>query len=152
MAFTKMQARRLEAEPVWYTDSTWATDWRVRHVWNLIEERKNNGTFLDSDIAQIAPFIERMGYVSGGAGRKEFWWEREWRHFGDIRFAYSNVALALCPEERIDEFEALMGRIHAAEKDSSATELRFIDPRWGLEEIIARLAGVSSRDLSPFSA
>lgn len=147
LAFTKMQARRSGVLPVWYTDVTWGATWRVKYIWNLVEREKALGTFVGSDIAQIAPFVETMGYVR--TGRKEFWWEREWRHLGDYSFQYRDVGLGLCPETRIDEFERFMNGI-AQRRDPSAATVRFIDPRWGLEEIIGRLAEVSPADLSPF--
>lgn len=147
LAFTKMQARRKGAVPVWYTDVTWGQTWRIKYVWNLIEREKQAGTFLESDVAQIAPFVETMGYVR--TGRKEFWWEREWRYRGDLYFGYADIALGLCHEDRIDEFETFMAGI-ARRRDPDAALVRFVDPRWGLEEIIGRLAGVGSADLSPF--
>lgn len=147
IAFTKLQARRAGVTPVWYTDTTWATNWRVNYVWNLIETAKTAGKFATSDIAQIAPFVETMGYAA--SGHKEFWWEREWRHLGNFSFGYEDIALGLCHEGHIDQFEKLMARI--ALRDPAAAGVRFIDPRWGLEQIIGRLAGVLPGDLSPFT-
>ncbi len=97
LAFTKIQARKAGMNPVWYQDVTWGTPWRVKHVWNLAKERRDAGSFLGSDIAEIAPFMETMGYVRS-APHKEFWWEREWRHLGDVHFPFEGVALGLCPE------------------------------------------------------
>lgn len=148
LAFTKVQARQLGVLPVWYTDVTRGTDWRVKHVWELIEEQKTAGTLVGSHIAAIAPFVETMG----DGHRKEFWWEREWRHLGSFRFSYDQLALGLCPEERIDEFEAYMRLLAARRDDATAEEVRFVDPRWGLEQIIGTLAGVEPRFLSPFTA
>jgi hypothetical protein len=148
LAFTKVQARHLGILPVWYSDVTRATDWRVNHVWRLIEEQTDAGTFVGSSIAQIAPFVETMG----DGHRKEFWWEREWRHLGSFRFSYEQLALGLCPEERIDEFEAYMRLLAGRRRDPRAEGIRFVDPRWGLEQIVGTLAGVEARFLSPFTA
>ena len=148
LAFTKMQARRIGTDPVWYTDVTWVTPWRVRHIWNLVKQQAANGTFVGSDIAQIAPFVETMGYVRS-APHKEFWWEREWRHLGDVDFSFSGVALGLCPEDRIVWFEAF---VQALSGGVPGEQIRFVDPRWGLEQIVGTLAGARASDMSPFTA
>jgi hypothetical protein len=96
LAFTKLQARRTGVNPVWYLDVTWGTPWRVKFVWNLVKERKASGNFLGSDIAEIAPFVETMGYVRS-APHKEFWWEREWRHLGDFQFTYGGLGARALP-------------------------------------------------------
>jgi hypothetical protein len=72
--------------------------------------------------------------------QKEFWWEREWRHVGDLDLPneYRGV-LWLCPEG-----EELVG------PDGESLEPR-IDPRWGLEQIIAHLAGFAVEDVTPFA-
>lgn len=119
--------------------------WRIKYVWNLIVREKRAGTFLSSDIAQIAPFVETMGYVR--TGRKESWWEREWRHREDFIFGYADIALGLCHEDRIDEFETFMAGI-ARRRDPDAGLVRFVDQRWGLEDIIDRLSRVSRVPIS----
>ena len=72
--------------------------------------------------SKILPFIEAMGTWTGS--RKEFSWEREWRHLGDFGFSWLDVALVLCPEAEVDDFEAL-GPYNA------------VDPSWSLERMIA---------------
>jgi hypothetical protein len=58
--------------------------------------------------------------------RKEFSWEREWRHRGNFTFSDLDVALVLCPEDEIEDFEDLGP--YAA-----------VDPSWSLERIIDRV-------------
>jgi hypothetical protein len=69
--------------------------------------------------------------------RKEFWWEREWRHVGTFRLP--DHVIVVCPESEFAEFRAIVD----ADEFQSA---RFVDPYWGLEQIISRLSGYSAQD------
>jgi Putative abortive phage resistance protein AbiGi, antitoxin len=145
LAFTKMKARQLGVNPVWYVDITPGHDWLMKPI-NAVIEREivRRKRFRKSPLAQIAPFIEQMGSGLGKSGygyRKEFWWEREWRHRGDFHFSLSDVALGLAPERRIDTFEKFTDRLGRG--------ILFVDPKWGLEKIIAHLARCKGR-LTPF--
>lgn len=64
----------------------------------------------------------------------EWWWEREWRHVGDLVLPPHGV-IWLCPEDEIDSLNV---------------DQPVIDPRWGLEQIIAHLAKFPSEDVTPF--
>jgi len=64
--------------------------------------------------------------------QKEFWWEREWRCRGDFRLP--ERVLIICPEADITNFEGIV-------ECKVGVSAAFIDPDWGLEQIIARLAG-----------
>jgi len=145
LAFTKMTARHLGVNPIWYVDITPGHDWLMVPMNQLIEtEIKRRRRFRKSPLAQIAPFIEQMGSGMGKSGypyRKEFWWEREWRHRGDFHFALADVALGLCPERRIKEFERFTEKLER--------RIPFVDPKWGIERIIAHLAGCRGA-LTPF--
>jgi len=80
-----------------------------------------------------------MGTWPTRGTRKEFWWEREWRHAGHLDLPGSGL-IWLCPEDEIQAIHERVGR-----------ELKpWIDPRWGLEEIIAHLGGVPLSEVSPF--
>ena len=89
----------------------------------------------DSDFAALCPYIEQMGSGQSAAGpsgyKKEFWWEREWRHVGD--FALPSQIICLCPEKEIDYFSGVMSELGQRGK--------CIDPQWSLERIIAHLVG-----------
>ena len=76
--------------------------------------------------------------MGSGIG-KEWWWEREWRHVGDLALPSTGM-IWLCPEADIAEVNARAGYELAS----------WVDPIWGLEEIIPRLAGFSLKDVSPF--
>lgn len=93
-------------------------------------------TFTRHPAASIFPFIESMGTGNRGVPH-EFWWEREWRRVGDFVFPDDEIALVLCPEADHHEFETMIpGKV--------------IDPKWSLERMIAKLVGLSVRDVTPF--
>jgi len=137
IAITKKVGRSIGVNPVWYLDITPGHDWLTQPVNTLIDTAIAAGQFTGSAIEKIAPFIEQMGTHRGEGGyRKEFWWEREWRMRGDFRLP--GRIIVLCPEEEIPRFA---GIVDAARNGPQAS---FLDPRWGLELIIARLAKFSA--------
>lgn len=145
LAFTKMAARRRGVNPVWYVDITPGHDWLMKPINELVGLTHNRvRRFRNTRLAKVSPFIEQMGSGSRADGygyRKEFWWEREWRHRGDFPVFMSDIVFGLCPEGRIEEFEGMVGR--------PGRRIRFIDPNWNLERIIAHIAGCRGV-LTPF--
>ena len=145
IGITKKQARRLGVNPIWYLDITPGHDWLTRPVNELIDDALKTGEFDGTPIASLAPFIEQMGSGGSATGpngyRKEFWWEREWRCAGRVRLPDS--FLVLCPEEEIGEFKKVVDDIDVR------LHVGFLDPRWSLEQIIARLAGFNDADVGP---
>jgi len=143
IAFTKAHARELGLNPIWYVDQTPSVpSWLSHKINNLIAKAVKSGDFLHSDIASIVPLFEIMQPKSDSTIKKEFWWEREWRHVGDVNFYIKDIALGICPEEEIEYFEELSSQF-------STRKVRFINIRWSLETIIAKLAGWEGR-ISPF--
>jgi len=51
-------------------------------------------------ILRLTPFVEQMGTPTGI--RKEFWWEREWRHVGDLHFAPADLVVVFAPQAEHD--------------------------------------------------
>ena len=140
IAITKKVGRQKGVNPVWYLDITPGHDWLASNFDNILDRCLVDGTFTDPDIERLVPFVEQMGthQPAGGAGyRKEFWWEREWRHRG--HFPFPRQVIGLCPAEEMSAFEALTANNFA--------KITFIDPRWGLEQIIAHLAGFVSYEV-----
>lgn len=142
IAITKKVARQNGINPVWYLDiSPTGRDWLTKPFNDLIEEALRKNRFEGSPVAKLAPFIEQMGTKYKDDGnleyRKEFWWEREWRHQGN--FALPRHVIVLCPEAEHDEFRSVI-----TSSDQSATT---IDPLWGLEQIIANLAGFKKDEI-----
>ena len=124
LAFTKTTARRMGVNPIWYVDITPGHDWLMEPINQLVDrELRRQKRFNRSPLAKITPFIEQMGSGMGRSGygyRKEFWWEREWRHRGDFSFTL----------QEFEKFTEKLGR-----------RVRFVDPKWSLEKMIAHLSG-----------
>jgi hypothetical protein len=99
-----------------------------------------------SPISKIAPFIEQMGPVGteGARRRREFAWEREWRHHGDLHFDWRDLVAVFAPEHRHASFQDLLD-----ERGMAAELLNLLDPRWGLERMIGELASVRPEHVGP---
>lgn len=156
LVFTKTTARRSHCNPVWYTDisTRGGRSWPVAAVNALVAEAvetASSGGSLDVDVLRqqpvflITPFIEQMGPTQ--TARKEFWWEREWRRINDFSFRPRQVVAFLVPEDDHVQFKQDM----EAAQDYWVTRPRpFLDPSWGLERMIAELAGVDPQEIGPF--
>ena len=153
LAFTKAFARRQGVNPVWYLDITPGHDWLTNPIKQLITEAVRTATpdgatdpspvtLASAPALQLTPFIDQMGNPSGI--RKEFWWEREWRHVGDLRFAAKDLVVVFAPEHEHGTVRDSL----AEDPDYEAVMPKLMDTQWGLERMIATLAGVS--DLGPF--
>jgi hypothetical protein len=150
VAFPKMVARWMEVNPVWYVDLSRAPgmwrDWPIKDALNaLVVAARDGNDFGAHPVARLTPFIEGMGSFpngNGGVRQREFSWEREWRHVGDLDLApWWSKALWLCPESELDHFQRLVG-------DGGYC----IDPAWGLERIVGHLMGMAGEDMTPFAA
>jgi len=138
VAITKEQARKGGANPVWYVDITPGHNWLMNPLNELIDQAIDSGDFGNSQIAKIAPFVEQMGdNRKTGGDLKEFWWEREWRRVGD--FELPDHVILICPEGEHGDFE------QCANQDGHSAKC--VDANWGLEQIIARLAGFDNNDI-----
>lgn len=145
LAFTKMAARRIGINPVWYVDRTAGAphQWRLSKALNELKQSAvAKGDFHSSATAKLLPFCQVMG--TWPDHQVEFWWEREWRHPGDLAFTVDAVSLWLCPEAEIEDFTTHVLQQGATKKPQC------IDPRWGLEQIVAHLVGET--DVTPFDA
>jgi len=140
IAITRKQGRRRGVNPVWYLDMTPGHPWLTESVRLLVQEAIERGPYINSPLACLTPFMDWMGVWD--TGRKEFWWEREWRHHGHFNLPPTYIVLA--PEAEHEELEMV------ADSESVAQCVRFVDPAWSLEMIIGRLAGFEDKDLGPF--
>jgi hypothetical protein len=88
------------------------------------EQAVATGALHEQPAARVLPVFEPMG--AWPTRQREFWWEREWRHVGKV-YLLSRLKgmLVLCPEDEIDEFQALTGRTYRI----------CIDPRWGSSKL-----------------
>ncbi len=150
VAFTKTWGRAHGINPVWYVDiSARGIDWLTKPINALIDAALSKSD-LENEIFRITPFVEQMGPTKGS--RKEFWWEREWRLAGrDLQFKPRELVVVLAPEE---EHVSIMTSLEdlATQHDIASgyyEPLQYVDPRWGLERIVARLAGVPDQDAGP---
>ncbi len=145
IAITKKQARKAGANPVWYIDITPGHDWLTKPINSLIKKAIKTEDFDNSYIFKLTPFIEQMGKgttIRGKPYRKEFWWEREWR--SNKNFDLPANCIILCPEDEIADFKKIVNNLNINLK------IKFVDPFWSLEQIIARIAGFSADDAGPF--
>lgn len=148
VAFPKMVARAMGINPVWYVDfSRGSGAGRHRPIKDALNAlvKEAAGDFAVHPVSRLTPFIEGMGSWSNGNGgvrRREFSWEREWRHLGDLDLSpWWSKALWLCPQDELDVFSARLG-----------TDRRCIDPAWGLERIIGHLLELGEAEMTPFAA
>jgi hypothetical protein len=148
VAFPKVVARWMEVNPVWYIDLSRAPgewrDWPMKEALNTLVVESGEA-FSESPISRLTPFIEGMGSWpdgDGGVRFREFSWEREWRHVGELALErWWTKAVWLCPQDEIPEIEAAAG-----------PDARCVDPRWGLERIIGHFLGLEESEMTPFAA
>jgi hypothetical protein len=152
LALTKMVARRAGINPLWYVDITHGHDWKIRTALNRVVERSVAEGWFD-EVRDMFPIIEGMLTRHDAQGdvtlQREFWWEREWRHVGDLDLApVWDKILWLCPEAEMPDVTA---RVRGAGGLADAA-IFCIDPNWGLERIIGHLIGLGANDLTPFAS
>ena len=155
LVFSKTTCRRKGCNPVWYLDITKGHDWLTTPVNDLVDRaRKDSRTRLGTtrsdvleqqSILRLTPFIEQMGNPAGL--RKEFWWEREWRHAGDFGFTPRKAVAVLAPES---EHEDLTDEIADLDTRWERRRVPLLDPSWGLERMIAALARIDPDDAGPW--
>jgi hypothetical protein len=139
VAFTRRFARRKGANPVWYLDMTPSGhEWLTKAVNDLMAGATVlGGSFaVVPPIFRLTPFIEQMG--TWGERRKEFWWEREWRYVGDFIVEPSDLVAVLAPYADHDQVGKKL-----SSGPSAGRTIALLDPNWGLERMIAALAGVA---------
>jgi hypothetical protein len=146
LAFTKLWARSEGINPILYVDMTPGADWALKDAVEAMVNGAKGSGFHDTPAAVIAPFMEQMGTWPNS--QKEFWWEREWRHRGNLDFLLEDVAVWLCPEDEIAEFTKLI-REETGTPDEPTGTPACIDPRWGLEHILLHILG-RGHDVTPF--
>lgn len=151
LAFTKTWGRSKGINPVWYLDiSARGIEWLTEPVNRIVAEAIAAGRF-DHDIFKLTPFLEQMGPTA--VARKEFWWEREWRLARrDLWFEPPDIVVVLVPS---DDQAALLVDLDSLRQRGGIRQgyfagLSLIDPLWGLERIIAKLADVPDRLAGPF--
>lgn len=150
LAFTKVWARSQHANPVWYLDisTRGGADWLTVPFEQLRDDAaaaaQGSGRSLSEyPIAQLLPFVEQMGPTR--YHRKEFWWEREWRHVGHFRIEWCHIVAIFAPH---DDHTKLTGAMTDMAVPSYPRP-PFLDPNWGLERMISALRGVPAEEAGP---
>ncbi|MGL5864922.1 MAG: abortive infection system antitoxin AbiGi family protein [Dermatophilaceae bacterium] len=167
LAITKTTGRRAGANPVWYTDITPGHGWPMKAVNAAVAQaveradcdgQTNPKVLCEEPIFQITPWIEQMGPMNNG-DRKEFWWEREWRAVGNFTVRPESVVAVLAPEDEhaklttdLEEIDAapMPAKQAVAVPNSGWASRPVLDPRWGLERMIATIARVPDQNIGPF--
>lgn len=158
LAITKTTARRSGCNPVWYSHMAlekgrWQ-DFAITSINEMIKAAEARAAGDDGDIDaerlseepifKLTPFFEQMGYTPNT--RKEFWWEREWRHIGDYHLPPARrIVAVLAPAEDHEQL-----REDLSEIDEQWEQRPILDPRWGLERMIAAMARISDEHIGPF--
>jgi hypothetical protein len=90
-------------------------------LWQLYEDAKNR---------DFSPSAHKfLALVNRCDEKYDFHWEREWRIVGNLEFELEELYCGLCPRDEIDEFE------------NRFRPVKFIDPYWGINKILAKLIG-----------
>jgi hypothetical protein len=157
LAITKTTARKSHFNPVWYSDisarggRSWPATWVNQLVTDAEQRCRRSDSTIDLDalqsepIFQLTPFFEQMGPMRNG-GRKEFWWEREWRHVDNYRINFpSRIVTLFAPTNDHDRL-----REDLEQRNVQWSRRSILDPTWGLERMIAELSGVTSEEIGPF--
>lgn len=146
LAFTKAFARRRGVNPVWYLDITPGHRWLTNPIEQLRSDAVQAATPAEatdpaalamSPVLELTPFIDQTGNPAGTP--KEFWWEREWRHVGDLEFTAADLVVVFAPGQE----HAIIQESMSGYRGCKAAMPSLVDARWGLERMIAALAGVS---------
>src|ERR1022692_1163429 len=150
LAFTKVWARANHANPVWYIDISvrGGSSWLTVPIEKLQQEaidaaNQDRRPLAKYPITRVLPFIEQMGPTCNA--RKEFWWEREWRHVGPLHFQWPNVVAAFAPHQEHAEIYDAMAEM----EQSDCRPPPLLDPGWGLERMISALRGVPIGEAGP---
>lgn len=138
LVITKKQARKRGVNPVSYLDITPGHNWLTKPLSALIE-RANSENNTHDPVFTLTPFIEQFGLG------KDFSWEREWRVAN--AFPLPQKYILLCPEEDHPHFRKIF-----AQAGTAPSDVPMLDAAWGLETIIARLAGFNPEDVGPVVA
>ena len=128
LVFEQDFIRRARGNPCFYV-STWPDLQRRTTLFALIS---------DSHLKQAAyrDLLLYFNIFGQGSAEKplDFYWEREWRVPGDLRFRHDDVFVGLAPSEADDRgnywVKYLQGRFPA---------VPFIDPEWSNDEILRAL-------------
>ena len=156
VAITKTTARKAGCNPVWYSHMAFEKGTFERFPITAINEivaaavadatvdgKINPEKLSEAPIFKLTPFFEQMGYTT--SLRKEFWWEREWRHIGDFHLGPARIVAILAPAHDHASLRDDLIKIH-----ESWGQRPILDPQWGLERMLVAMAGIRDQHIGPF--
>jgi hypothetical protein len=114
LVFTKEFIKQYGGNPVFYVAGS-----LFNSLWRAYEGAKGNN--FDKEDNKFLALVNRCD------DQIDFHWEREWRVVGNLKFELNDIFCALCPEDSMSDFE------------ENFNELTFIDPEWGIYEILEKL-------------
>ncbi|MFF1822610.1 abortive infection system antitoxin AbiGi family protein [Kribbella sp. NPDC058245] len=159
LAITKTTGRKAGFNPVWYSDITRrGVNWPSTAVNLMVQEALDRATGPDGKVDQytlqrepvfqLTPYFEQMGPIK--QGRKEFWWEREWRKVDDYHLSFPTKVVALfAPEHEHAVLHDFLAQLDADQR-THWVERPILDPRWGLERMVVALARIEAHQIGPF--
>jgi hypothetical protein len=121
LIFSKDFLREKGASPIWYINHLTIGGSRIRTAFDNLKQSLTSQQI--NYFREIAPFLEYWDRYP----RRDFYWEREWRFKGDFFFNLTDLILGICPESEVEIWE----------RDFP---IRFIDPIWGIDKIIKKVA------------
>jgi len=129
IAFTKTFLGERGGGPVWYLPGNKALDLAFH---DARVSAMQGGVDPDDPIWELTPFVDSV------TPQYRFEWEREWRHKGELCFEPGDVAFLLAKEDMHETIHDFFENV-AAEETGPVYWCPIVDPRWSVEQVLARL-------------
>jgi Putative abortive phage resistance protein AbiGi, antitoxin len=113
------------ANPCFYLNS-YIPEGANNAVFEILKFLQENGRDFDSEIWKFFGLFNIFGTSRDGEF-VDYYWEREWRYFGDFKFKHEDICVALCPEKHFEFFE------------NNFQDVIFVDPTWHLDAIVKKV-------------
>ncbi len=128
LVFEQEFIRKARGNPCFYVN-TWPDLSRRDALFDLL----NDGHLKTSAYRDLLLYFNIFGEGKGGKPL-DFYWEREWRVPGDLRFRHEDVFVGLA-----DSDEDTKGRSWVKYFRHTFPKVPFIDPQWSNDEILQAL-------------
>jgi len=138
VVFAKNFARAQGCHPIWYLDEQGPAPSIAAAMRQLIQTYRDARAKTPADyppesmdILRMTPFMELR------TEQQDFFWEREWRHRGDFRFATTDVVAVFAPEKDHARLKPLISGLSV---DWATRDVPLLDPVWGTNYIFGALS------------
>jgi hypothetical protein len=128
LVFDQSFIRKARGNPCFYVN-TWPDPSRRQALFALLDDARNRG----SACRDLLLYFNIFGEGKGGKPL-DFYWEREWRVPGDLRFRYEDIFVGLATSG-----EDAKGRSWVKYFSQAIENVPFIDPQWSIDEILRAL-------------